>query len=211
MSETRLRFKREEREGVVAVGSYLSDAARRLGVRFEDKCDLAENEHFCRVTVIEGGTLLTPLTSAETEYFKADTNGVGERLACQAKITGPGEIEVMTKESKKATDENETASGEEYAKQFAELPLEKKIAELVRLEAITLGDTFAFIFNSPYTVFDKVMGVMAGFGMKKEEAGKQSARPAEHAKAEGPKRKKKSKTSAADDSKPEDDVIPAAE
>jgi hypothetical protein len=60
------------------------------------------------------------------------------------------------------------------------MPLEKKIANLVQLETIALGETVSFIINSPFKIADKVMDVMAEFGFKKEEQQKEAARPAEH-------------------------------
>jgi ferredoxin len=181
MSEANLRFKREEREGIIPVGSYLSDAAARLGIRPDAKCVPFENIHFCRVTLLEGSNLLSPRTAHETEFLSAENGGPDERLGCQTKITEPGEIVIMTTETKAETPEAEVAeTAKEYAKEFAELPLEKKISQLVHLEAIALGETVSFIFNSPFLIFEKAMDVMAGFGLKKEEQGKKAARPAEH-------------------------------
>jgi hypothetical protein len=68
---------------------------------------------------------------------------------------------------------------EEYKKEFTEMPLEKKIAKLMELEVIALGETFAFVINSPFKVFEKIGDVMAEFGFKKEEDQKRRARPAE--------------------------------
>ncbi len=84
--------------------------------------------------------------------------------------------EKQEEKSKETIDEQ----NEQYKKEFKDLPLEKKISALVQLEAIALGETFSFIFNSPYMVFDKVMDVMAEFGLKKEQQGKQAGRPKEH-------------------------------
>ena len=112
----------------------------------------------------------------------------------------------MTKEKVKDTaDEAKSDSdrSEEYRKEFEEMPLEKKIASLVRLETIALSETVSFIFNSPFKIADKVLDVMAEFGFKKEEQERAAARPAEHvenghgkdAKTES---KKESKASAAE-------------
>ena len=51
----------------------------------------------------------------------------------------------------------------------------------MQLEAIALGETFAFVINSPFKVFEKIGDVMAEFGFKKEEDQKRRARPAEAA------------------------------
>lgn len=182
MSEARLTFKREGREGVIPVGTYLIDAAKRFGVLFEDKCLPSENIHFCKVSVLDGDAALTPPTASESQYFTDNPGDASERLSCQTKITAAEEITIMTTEKKeeKTDEEKGKISAEEYAKEFKELPLEKKIAELVQLEAIAVGETLSFIANSPYMVFDKIMDVMAEFGLKKEQQGKRAARPAEH-------------------------------
>lgn len=187
MEDVEIRFSRENLEGLVPVGTYLSDAMRRLGVPSDEPCDLATNTHHCVVTVTEGGDLLSPLTSLETKFFEEESAQQGKRLACQAKLERPGEIELMTEE-KKVEEKTPEVESDEYRKQFTELPLEKKIADLVRLEAITLGETVSFIVNSPYKIFEKIGDVMAEFGMKLESQAKQAKRPAEHVETNGESR-----------------------
>lgn len=210
MSEATLTFKREGREGVIPVGAYLSDAAKRFGILFEEKCVPTENIHYCKVTVLEGENALTPPTSLESQYFTDNPADTSERLACQTKITDAEEIVIMTTEKKeeKAEDEKPKISAEEYAKEFKELPLEKKIAELVQLEAIAFGETLSFIANSPYLVFGKIMDVMAEFGLKKEELGKKATRPAEHVAED--ESKKKDET-VAEDAAGKDEPVAAEE
>jgi ferredoxin len=183
MNDVEIRFDREKLEGIVPVGTYLADAAKRLGVRFGSDCDQESGEHFCSVTVISGSDLLSPLTATENTYFSAHGNTGKQRLADQAKIIKAGEIVVMTTEKKteKATESEVDDKNEKYKKDFADMPLEKKIASLVQLEAIALGETFSFILNSPYMIFDKAMDVMAEFGLRKEDAARRSTRPEEHA------------------------------
>lgn len=187
MSAATITFTREGLEGIIPVGSYIGDAMRRFGVHGYDRCDA---EHDCVVTIQSGEDLLSPLTTVESEHFAADGRKTGERLACHAKIERAGDIVVMTKETKNEEAKAEAPTGEDYRKQFAELPLDQKIAELMKLEAMALGDTFSFILNSPFKVFEKVGDIMADFGMKLEDKAKQAQRPVEHAEAEhGPAKK----------------------
>ena len=176
MTDVRIKFKREGLEGLVPIGTYIGDAMRRIGVPNCTHCDQA---HDCVITVTKGEKLLSPRTSLETEHFGADESKPGQRLACHARIEKPGEIIVMTEEQAKEA-KPEDDNSEEYRKQFTELPLDKKMAELVKLEAIALGETFSFILNSPYMVVDKVGDVMARFGMKLETKAREAQRPAEH-------------------------------
>lgn len=201
MKEAEIKFEREDIHGIIPVGTYLAEAARRLGIRFVEPCDTSSGEHHCEVEVTLGGDLLSERTSAETKYFEGEEGSENKRLACQARIEKEGEIEVKTKESE-TEKEKKAETDEEYRKRFSELPLDKKISELVQLEAIALSDTLSFVFNSPYTLGDKIMHIMAGFGFKKEEQEREAARPEEHrknGKSNGTEEKSEEKTVKAED------------
>ena len=175
MNDAEVRFEREKAEGLVAVGSYLSDAAKRFGVKFEAECVPAAGEHFCQVQIVEGAEFLSEKTATEK-----DANlDKGWRIACHAKIEKAGEIVVMTKK-KTAPVEEDKDQAEDYRKRFEDLPLEKKMAELVRLESIALSETLNFVVNSPYKIADKVMDFLAEFGFKMDSEKKESAKPEEH-------------------------------
>ena len=197
MKEVEIRFERENQEGIVPPGTYLIDAAKRFGIRFDETCDVTGGTHFCAVTVTTGSDLLSGDTKAESEYFKTNQRSTNERLACQARIDEPGEVVVMTKEKAKAATESTETNvdpNEAYRKEFAELPLEKKIANLVQLETMALGETVSFIINSPFKIGEKVMDVMAEFGFKKEEQQREAVRPEEHKAETNGKKKKSEKT-----------------
>jgi ferredoxin len=179
-----VKFEREGAEGIVPSGIYLLDAAKRLGIRFEADCIASADVHYCSVTVQSGSNLMSGETQAETRHFQRAGRRKKERLACQVRIEKPGEVVIMTEEkATEATPKTETAEdmNEQYRKEFADMPLEKKIASLVHLETLAFSETVSFIFNSPFKVADKIMDVMAEFGFKKEEQQKNAARPEEHA------------------------------
>lgn len=180
MADAEIKFEREGAEGLIAVGSYLSDAARRLGVKIADDCIPAEGVHSCRLGVINGADLLSEPTATERELLSAQISEANERLACHAKIEREGEIVLMTKEPERPEAESAKMDEADYRKRFEELPLETKLAELVRLEAIALSETLTFVVNSPYKVVDKLMETMAEFGFKLEKAKKESTKPEEH-------------------------------
>ena len=88
MNDAEVRFEREKAEGLVAVGSYLSDAAKRFGVKFEAECVPAAGEHFCQIQIVEGAEFLSEKTATEK-----DANlDKGWRIACHAKIEKAGEL-----------------------------------------------------------------------------------------------------------------------
>ena len=176
--EAELKFEREDVKGIAVVGTYLIDAARRLGIEIIDECGRLGLCDSCAVTIKSGAEFLTAPTKAEIELLSEERRKNGERLSCQAKIGKVGEIVIVTK--KKEEDANAKDVNEEYRQEFADLPLEKKIANLLQLEAMTLSETFSFILNSPYKIVGKVMDVMAEFGLKIEDETKNATRPDEH-------------------------------
>jgi ferredoxin len=187
MSDVLIKFESEKKEGIVAVGTYLLDAAKRLGVSVECDCNNEEIEEptfSCAMKISKGKTLLSKQTKVEMEQLSSQARRSGERLACQAKIEKPGEVTVMSVKKKETTEEETKAAEdkrtEEFREEFKELPLEKKIANLVELEAIALSETFSFVMNSPYAAVEKVMDVLAEFGLKMEEEDKHAKRPDEH-------------------------------
>ena len=198
MSDVFINFKSEERDGVVAVGTYLSDAAKRLGVKVEGDCLDPETDHECVMKVGAGKTLLSAHTKTEKEQLSSQARKNGERLACQTIIEKPGEVTIMSvkkkEEPKKEKTEEQT---DEFRKEFEEMPLEKKIASLVELEAIALGETFSYVLNSPYKAFGKVMDVMAGFGLDMEQKDKDAKRPEEHKNGDSETEKKEPKKTPA--------------
>ena len=202
MEEVEIGFPDEGREGVVPVGTYLVDAAKRLGISVPD-CS-SEDAHACEIIIKSGAELLSPPTKAEKEQLDADSRDGTVRLACYAKIEKPGEIIAMAKKKSEPVEEAKTEEREEaYRKEFTELPLEKKIANLVQLEAIALSETFAFVINSPFKVFEKVGDVLAEFGFKKEEEEKRKARPAENGSSDAKSSAKKQKAAADKHEQPE--------
>ena len=156
------------------------DAALRFGIRIEDDCGRLGQCDSCAVKVLQGADLLSEPTKAELEHLSPERRKNGERLSCQAKIEKLGEITVMTTDKPKP----EQSIFEQYQKEFAKLPLDEKIKNLMSLESVALGDTFNYILNLPYTIGEKVRDSVAEFGFRMEEAEKQAKRPAEH-KADG--------------------------
>ena len=204
MADAEIVFENEGLRGIVAVGSYLSDTARRFGIRFDPECDHAAGDHNCAVIVSSGVDHLSPLTSTETEHFAKKGRRSNERLACEARILEPGEIVIMTDQKKEEPKAASAADqpADKFKQEFDALPLEKKIAYLMRMEAVTLGETFSYVVNSPLKVIEKVGDVMAEFGMKIEAEARKARRPSEDAPAAGAKAKPNSKAKTSTEKEP---------
>jgi hypothetical protein len=85
----------------------------------------------------------------------------------------------MTNEKKEEPKKTDAAKDPLKA-EFDALPLDQKIAALMRMEAVTLSETFAYVVNSPMKVVEKVGDVMAEFGMRLEQEARKATRPASH-------------------------------
>lgn len=165
--------------GIVAEGTYLWDAAKRLGVKLPAECQGRGECDTCAVVVEQGATLLSSLTDAERERLSPERLATGERLACQAKIERSGDLvlrPVPVAEREPTTEENVA----DWRKEFREMPLQKKISTLVEFEAITLAQTLGVVIELPFTLFEKGLDLMAGRGRNLYQRERQARRPAEH-------------------------------
>jgi ferredoxin len=174
--EVEVKFEPSGRYGVVPAGTYLIDAAARLGISIDDECGRRGECDSCAVKITKGADLLSEPTQAELEHLSTERRSTGERLSCQAKIEKPGEICVMTTEKAKP----EATTFESFQKEFGDLPLDEKVKYLLQLESVTLSETFSYILNLPYTIGEKIRDSVAEFGLKMEEEEKKAKRPTEH-------------------------------
>ncbi len=174
-----IKFEPEGNQGIVAEGTYLWEAAKRLGVRLPAECEGRGECDTCAVIVKEGATLLSSLTEAERVRLSPERLASGERLACQAKVEHGGElvlVPVPVTERKETTEE----TVKDFRKDFREMPLQRKLSTLVELEAVTAFETLGTIASLPFTIGEKVMDLMAGFGRNLSKREREERRPAEH-------------------------------
>ena len=136
--------------GVVAQGTYIIDAARRMGAPLGTGCTAGKGEcPACVVSVKDGAHLLSAPSAAEEKQLGVEHLNQWLRLACQAKIEYQGEVVVMVaaRPQSRATTPVETEA--ELKKKFATLPLSKKLATLVQFEAITMSEAFDSAIEKP--------------------------------------------------------------
>ncbi|MGI9108375.1 MAG: 2Fe-2S iron-sulfur cluster-binding protein [Pyrinomonadaceae bacterium] len=174
-----VEFVPEGRQGVVAEGTYLWDAAKRLGLRLPAECEGRGECDTCAVVVKEGATLLSSLTNAERERLSPERLAAGERLACQAKIERGGDLVLQ---SVPVTERQETAEEikQDFRAEFREMPLQQKLTMLVELEAIVASQTFKAITDVPRSFFEKGVDLIVGFGRARARREREARRPTEH-------------------------------
>jgi len=135
--------------GLVAEGTYLIDAARRMGAPLGAGCTAGKGEcPSCVVSVKSGADLLSVPSQAEQKQLGQHPDK-SLRLACQVKIENHGEVVVMvaTRPETRATPEAETEA--DLRQKFNTLPVGKKIAMLLQFEAITMTEAFDSALQKP--------------------------------------------------------------
>ncbi len=174
-----IEFKPGGQSGIVADGTYLQDAARRLGVRLPMECEGRGKCDTCAVVVEQGATLLSTLTAGERKYLSPERLATGERLACQVKIERGGDLVLRPVP---ATERQETSeeSVKDFGKEFREMPLKKKLSTLVGLEAVAAYEALNAVANLPYTIIEKGMSIMAVRGRTRSRHEREARRPTEH-------------------------------
>lgn len=185
MDDVYLSFKDTGREGAMAAGNYILDAAHQLGVKLECDCDSEEPKNTCAVRINKGSAFLSKPTELEKERLSVADRKGRQRLACQVLIERPGEIDVTVVAEPEAEKKEVKETEEEFKEKFSTMPLDEKIKHLVQLEAIALSETVSYIMNSPYEAVGGVMTYLAGFGRQMDDADRDSKIPEDHKSANG--------------------------
>ena len=146
--------------GVVAEGTYLIDAARRMGALLGTGCTAGKGEcPSCVVSVKTGADLLSPPSAAEEKQLGLEHLDQQFRLACQAKLQNHGDVVVMVSAVNPRPAPVNTEG--ELLKKFGTLSLSKKLATLMQLEAVTMSEAFDAAIEKPLAfgskTFDSIM------------------------------------------------------
>lgn len=147
--------------GVVAQGTYIIDAARRMGAPLGTGCTAGKGEcPSCAVSITTGAELLSPPSIAEEKQLGVAQLEQALRLACQVKVENHGEVVVLAI-TRPQTRPAETEMASELVKKFGALPLSKKIATLMQFEAITASEALDSAIEKPLSygskAFDSIM------------------------------------------------------
>lgn len=146
--------------GLVAEGTYLIDAARRMGAPLGAGCTAGKGEcPSCVVSVKAGANLLSPPSVAEEQQLGAEQLDQSLRLACHVKLENHGDVVVMAVPRPQRSEPVD--DGAELMKKFGALPLGKKLSTLMQLEAIAMSEAFDSAIEKPLAfgskTFDKIL------------------------------------------------------
>src|SRR5215204_5411586 len=129
--------------GLVAQGTYLIDAAKRMGAPLGHGCLSGKSEcPDCVVSLKSGSELLSARTAIEDKLLGETEPGNTLRMLCQTKIEGHGEIVVMVSSYRPRESQSTSGVAADLQKKFGELSLKQKISALVQFEAITMTEVF---------------------------------------------------------------------
>lgn len=171
--------------GIIAEGTYLWEAAKRMGVRLPADCEGLGRCDTCAVKIEEGATLLSALTNAERERLSPERLMAGERLACQTKIERGGDLVISpVPQTERAETTEEKVS--DIRQEFRKMPLQKKLTTLVELEAVAATQALGALADLPFNLFEKGLDLMAGRGRTLSRRKREQRRPAEHRVREEP-------------------------
>jgi ferredoxin len=158
--------------GVVAQGTYIIDAARRMGVPLGAGCTTGKGDcPACVVSITTGAQLLSPPSVAEEKQLGVDQLARDLRLACQVKVENHGEVVVLAI-TRPETRAGQTDTGADLRKKFGALPLGKKIATLVQLEAITASEAWDSAIEKPLAYGSKAFDAIMNRARAKSESKK---------------------------------------
>ncbi|HEX8096989.1 MAG TPA: 2Fe-2S iron-sulfur cluster-binding protein, partial [Pyrinomonadaceae bacterium] len=138
----------EGRSGLVAEGTYLWAAVKRIGVRLPAECDGRGQCDTCAVVVEDGATLLSGLTDAERKILSPERLAAGERLACQAKVEHGGDVVLRAVPRTERAETTEEAA-RDLREEFRRMPLKQKLSTLVGIEADMAYETLVRAVDLP--------------------------------------------------------------
>lgn len=174
-----VEFAPDGQHGVVAEGTYLWDAAKRLGVRLPAECEGRGECDTCAVVVREGATLLSSLTNAERTRLSPERLAAGERLACQSKVERAGllVLQPVAQPEREPTTEEVTR---DLSREFRDLSFQEKFATLAELEIIAVSQTFRAISDLSIGILERGLDSIVGLGRARAQRERAAHRPPEH-------------------------------
>lgn len=169
-----ITFETHNESGLVAEGSSILDAAKRLGVPIPTECQGLGECDTCAVVVRDGSDLLSLPTVKESQQLSIKRLDAGERLACQTRVERSGEL-VLASPPSIGHEETVEEAASRFREEFRELPLGSKLKKLAEFEAVSAFEALTLIASLPFTVGEKVLNVVADFE-RKRRSGRQAPR-----------------------------------
>ena len=151
-----ITFEGDGGHGLVAVGTSLWEAAKRLGVHLPADCNGRGECDACAVLVIAGAELLSPANDDERKVLGAQLLGTQHRLACQTTLDRTGAVAVRLAPEGLCTEKQKEAG-----KVFRKLPLSSRVGALIELQAIAVTEAANALREKSNALIEKFLNLQS--------------------------------------------------
>lgn len=161
-----IRFEQDGGHGLVATGSSLWEAAKRLGVHLRADCSGRGECDACAVVIMTGAELLSPVNDREEKILGAERLGTAQRLACQTTLDRTGAVAVRSVAVAAGAKQQQ-----ESGKVFRELPLGNQVGALIELQAIAITEAVNTLRGKSNALIEKFLNLKSQTANTKEQPG----------------------------------------
>jgi len=141
-------FEEDGGSGLVAVGTPLWDAAKRLGIRMRAECKGLGQCEGCAVRIMSGSDSLSAATSGELKILGAERLLAGERLACQTRLIKAGAVTAQLIPPSNASATVTTPS-----------PFKQQVGDFIESEAKAVSETMNMIRGKTNQLVEKFLNL----------------------------------------------------
>jgi ferredoxin len=149
-----ITFEVDDGHGLVAEGTSLWEAAKRLGVSLPADCKGCGECDTCTLVIVRGAELLSPANEFEMKILGPERLGVAQRLACQTKLDKTGEV-VVRRAKIAATARKKAESG----KAFRDLPLKQQVGAFIEVEATKISEAVNALRGQSNALVEKFLNL----------------------------------------------------
>ncbi len=153
--------------GLIAEGTCLIDAAKRMGVNVSSACRAKADCTACVISIVSGHSLLSNPTEHELKTLGHCNPPSDRRLACQTIVERSGELVIEIMHEEKQTEANDMRAT------FSQLPLDKKLVTLIQLEALIMSEAFDTVVDKSLSFGGKLMNVLSSRGKSSKTGGRE--------------------------------------
>jgi ferredoxin len=143
-----ISFEEDGGSGLVALGTPLWDAAKRLGIRMRAECKGLGQCEGCVVRIVSGSDSLSPATEAELKILGAERLLGGERLACQTRFIKAGAVTAQLIPPSNARARVTTSS-----------PFKQQVGDFIESEAKSVSEAMNMIRGKTNQLVEKFLNL----------------------------------------------------
>lgn len=172
-----ITFEQDGGSGLVAAGSSLWEASKRLGVRLPADCKGRGECHACAVMIINGSEVLSPPKECEYKILGGERVAAGERLACQTILVQQGAVIVRAAPLIETAPPNQTGGT---------APLKQQLGTFIETEAIKISEAVNFLREKSNSLVEKFLNLQPKGPETSSQSGKENNPPGEKGEQHNP-------------------------